>query len=332
MSFRKQSRRTFCSTAMILTNQAFVQSPRWTAAVTSICAEGESPDTLPPLVQAVRLLRGAPRARVVLTMGPRASLAYGLLAALLGRRSRQVLCEVFLDDEWPQSWRWRAKTALYRFVARRAEGVIVNSTPEIAEVSRRWGIPEERVRFVPICTTVAEPRAVPAEEPPTVVCAGRTLRDLPTLFAAVPSIRAQVVLITSGEQKLPGPVPENVTVLRDLPLDEFRARLAAAAVVALPLLPAPRSTGQVVFLEAMSFGKPVVTTRAHGTVDYIRDGVDGLLVPPGDPEAMAAAVNAVLDDPGLAGRLSAGALEAVRGEFSPDTHALRRLAALKAFG
>lgn len=314
---------------MILTNQAFFQSPRWAAATTSICASGESPDTLPALVQAFRLWRRAPRASAVVTMGPRASLAYGLLCAATFRPSRQILCEVFLDDVRPRSLLWRIKTALYRFVARRALGVLVNSTPEIVATADRWRIPASRIRFVPICTTIDSPSAVPPASPPVVVCAGRTLRDLPTLFAAAPAIHAPITLVTSRDQPLPGPVPPNMTVLRELPVAEFRKTLASAAVVALPLLPASRSTGQVVFLEAMSFGKPVVSTRAPGTVDYLRDAENALLVPPRDPDALAAAVSRLLDDPPFAARLGAAALADTLSRFSHDAHALARLAAIR---
>jgi len=314
---------------MILTNQAFRQSPRWTRETVTICAPGESPDTLPALLQAFRLWHRARRASAVVTMSPRVSLAYGLLCALTRRPSRQILCEVFLDDPRPSSLAWRVKTALFRHVARRALGVIVNSGPEIALTAARWRIPPSRIRFVPVCTTVDAPSAVPPASPPAVVCAGRTLRDLDTLFAAAHAIRAPVVLVTSAAQPLPSPVPANLTVLRELPLDDFRRTLSSAAVVVLPLLPAPRSTGQVVFLEAMSFAKPLVTTRAAGTVDYLRDRENALLVPPSDPAALAAAVNELLDDPALAARLGAAALADIRSRHSPDAHALARLTAVR---
>jgi len=60
-------------------------------------------------------------------------------------------------------------------------------------------------------------------------------------------------------------------------------------------------------LEAMAAGKPVVATRSGGPEEIVEDGVSGLLVPPGDPEALAAAVGRVLGDPVLAGALGRGA-------------------------
>jgi glycosyltransferase involved in cell wall biosynthesis len=59
-------------------------------------------------------------------------------------------------------------------------------------------------------------------------------------------------------------------------------------------------------LEAMACGLCVVSTNVGGMPDYLRDEAEGLLVPPGDPEAMASAVRRILADSELAARLSRG--------------------------
>ena len=56
-------------------------------------------------------------------------------------------------------------------------------------------------------------------------------------------------------------------------------------------------------LEAMAFGKPVVASNAGGVSEWLEDGVTGLGVRAGDPEALAAALGRVLDDPALASRM-----------------------------
>jgi glycosyltransferase involved in cell wall biosynthesis len=58
-------------------------------------------------------------------------------------------------------------------------------------------------------------------------------------------------------------------------------------------------------LEAAAFGLPVVATAVGGVPYLLRDGETGLLVPDGDAAAMSDAVRRLLDQPGLAGRLSA---------------------------
>jgi glycosyltransferase involved in cell wall biosynthesis len=60
-------------------------------------------------------------------------------------------------------------------------------------------------------------------------------------------------------------------------------------------------------LEAMACGLLVVSTNVGGVPHLLTDATDALLVPPGDAEAMAAAVGRVLTEPELAARLSAAA-------------------------
>jgi glycosyltransferase involved in cell wall biosynthesis len=58
-------------------------------------------------------------------------------------------------------------------------------------------------------------------------------------------------------------------------------------------------------LEAMAVGRPVVATGTGGSGEYLVDGENALLVPPGDARALATAVERLRDDPGLRERLVA---------------------------
>jgi glycosyltransferase involved in cell wall biosynthesis len=56
-------------------------------------------------------------------------------------------------------------------------------------------------------------------------------------------------------------------------------------------------------IEAMMSGLPVVATKVGGVPEIVSEHETGLLVPPGDPEALAAAVKRILDEPSLAYRM-----------------------------
>jgi glycosyltransferase involved in cell wall biosynthesis len=77
-----------------------------------------------------------------------------------------------------------------------------------------------------------------------------------------------------------------------------------AAVTVLPSLTEAESFGMTL-VEAMASGSPVVGSAIGGIPFVVRDGVDGVLVAPGDPTALADALSTVLTDPVLAAELGA---------------------------
>ena len=99
------------------------------------------------------------------------------------------------------------------------------------------------------------------------------------------------------------------------------------AAIDLFALPTWREGFGVVLIEAAAMGLPVVATRVPGCVDAVEDGVTGLLVPPRDPEALAAAVRRYLGDPALARRHG----EAGRARVLRDFQQEKMWAALETF-
>jgi glycogen synthase len=82
--------------------------------------------------------------------------------------------------------------------------------------------------------------------------------------------------------------------------------LAYADLLVLPSIYEELGT---VLLEAMQAALPIVASRTGGIPDVIEDGVNGLLVSPGDPEALARAIDRLLAERDLACRLSEEAQE-----------------------
>jgi glycosyltransferase involved in cell wall biosynthesis len=83
--------------------------------------------------------------------------------------------------------------------------------------------------------------------------------------------------------------------------------------------PAYREGLGVSLLQASAAGVPIVACRAGGIPEAVRDGINGLLVPPGDSAALREAIARLLRDPGLAQRMGAAGRELVAREFSPDS-------------
>jgi glycosyltransferase involved in cell wall biosynthesis len=81
--------------------------------------------------------------------------------------------------------------------------------------------------------------------------------------------------------------------------------------------------------EAMALGKPVVASAAGGNPELVVDGESGLLVPPRDPAATAAAIRRLLTDPAFSARLGSGGRQRVEAGFSSEVR-LDRIEALYA--
>lgn len=145
-------------------------------------------------------------------------------------------------------------------------------------------------------------------------------RDYETLLAAAQEIQAPIRLVT--KLPLPEPLPGNVTVLKGSWHDraisdaDIRDLYRRAACVVTPLRDTLQPSGQSVTLQAMACGAPVVLTQTSGLWNRaaLQDGVNVRLVPPAQPSALAAAVNALMEDAPLRERLGAGGRQYVERE------------------
>jgi glycosyltransferase involved in cell wall biosynthesis len=152
----------------------------------------------------------------------------------------------------------------------------------------------------------------PPRSRPMVCSAGQELRDYPTMMAALADVDVDVVLAAASpwskrsDTSADVEIPANVAVTRLTPFD-LRQLYADASVVVVPVEPTDFQAGITTILEAMSMSRPLVCTRTTGQTDTIVDGENGLYVPPGDVEALRAAVTRLLAHPAEADRLAAAA-------------------------
>ena len=108
--------------------------------------------------------------------------------------------------------------------------------------------------------------------------------------------------------------------------DELQRRLETCDAFVLPAVVDAKGDTEglgVVLIEAMSYARPVIASAAGGIVDIVRDGRNGLLVPPGDAPALAAAVAAMMDDPARARAFGLNGREDVAANFAWDVIADR---------
>jgi glycogen synthase len=201
-----------------------------------------------------------------------------------------------------------------------AEAVLV-ITPRLYKLLASEGIEENRIHLIPpgVSPSLFEG---PFEDPfagvgkPRVLFVGRLApqKGVSTLVAAAGLLEdpsARVLLVGDGpERRALERQAERLSVGDRLRFEGFLAHEwlpAAMAHAELLVLPSLYEELGTVLLEAMQAGLPVVASKTGGIPDVIEDGVNGMLVPPGEPEALARAIDRILADRDLARRLSEGA-------------------------
>lgn len=244
------------------------------------------------------------------------------------------------SGEFPDFYASRGKPARgwVRLVLRRAARVVVVAPRWRADVLRieptaRVAVVGNPVRLPPVLPPLRNRQARPlanaesgADVPATILFLGR-LHEKKGIFDLVRAIPAVLAV-------LPGTV---FVFAGDGEMDAVRAlaaELGVADAVRLPgwvdgaakqrhleeaslfVLPTYFEALGVAVLEAMSCGVPVIATPVGGIPDFIDDGVEALLVPPGPGPALAAAIIAALRDPALCAGLRERAFARVGRDYS----------------
>lgn len=150
---------------------------------------------------------------------------------------------------------------------------------------------------------------------PLVLYVGRLVAEkgIAVLADAWPRVDASATLVVVGD----GPLEQLLTslprtrVLGPLPREQLPVAYRSAACALLPSIPTPRfrEPWGLVCNEAMDQGRPVIATTAVGAAagGLVRDRETGLVVAPGDPVALAHAIDLLLADAALRDRLGAAA-------------------------
>lgn len=200
---------------------------------------------------------------------------------------------------------------------RGADRVIALTRGEAQRLTR-WGIEPGRVRVLPNGIDLDEfPARVPvpaATQSPIVLYVGRLYPEQKGLDTLIPAF-AELSRSRPAELRLVGEdwggvelvrrlakdhrVAERVRILGVLSRADVLKEYASATVF---VLPSHFDSSPFVLLEAMASGLPIVATRVGGVPDVVVEGSTALLVPPGDPSALADALERVLSDPSLAAR------------------------------
>ncbi|GGP39878.1 glycosyltransferase family 4 protein [Streptomyces melanogenes] len=270
------------------------------------------------------------------------TLGYGLLAdlgaPLVTTIHHPITVDRQLELDAAEDWkrrssvrRWYGFTRMQKRVARRLPSVLTVSGSSQREIVEHLGVREDRISVVHIGadTDLWSPDPAVAEVPGRIVTTSSAdvpLKGLVFLVEALAKVRAEhpeAHLVVVGKRAEDGPVAQAiekyglgdaVRFVKGISDAELVDLVRSAQVSCVPSLYEGFSLPAA---EAMATGTPLVATTG-GAIPEVAgpDGETCLAVPPGEPGALAAALNRLLADPELRARLGAAGRERVLDRFT----------------
>jgi glycosyltransferase involved in cell wall biosynthesis len=294
---------TRCGRLRLLSTLPFGKLAFWRQAVTTLDYDEEPPGWRGWLARRgvlnpgriTQMMKLAPRHDVVLLNG--GELVDLLYLALAGCAPWIRTPHVLVDAHWhvdPRPWRAALQRLLFRLGRRLLAEVQPHSHEEVAIYVQHFGIPRQVIRPLPWSTSLNGYGQVLRQQEPgdAVVAGGHSYRDYTTLLAA---LRDEPLPVRIGLPLVPG-TEATVDAARALPnvrvesrwtYPQYWQQVADSRVFVMPISPGlTRCTADQTLLNAMALGAIVVATDSMSSRLYLRDGVNGFLVPEGDPVAL----------------------------------------------
>jgi glycosyltransferase involved in cell wall biosynthesis len=238
------------------------------------------------------------------------------------------------DDHSP--WRQLTLRRWYGFL--RMQMRVAGQLPRIVTVSRssardinsQMGVPAERLEVVPVGVDHTVFRRVDGvtRNPSLIMTTASSdvpLKGLVPLLEALAKVRTErdVELVVVGKQRKGSKIPATLQrlglggVVRFVSGIDDQALVRLYNEVAVAVVPSLYEGFSLPAIEGMACGTPLVTTTGGALPEVVGpDGEAALVVPPGDPEALAGALRRMLDDQELRDRLGAAGRERVLSRFT----------------
>lgn len=250
----------------------------------------------------------------IVTCFPQLAFVVASLHPLMARPKPRIIAWTFNLGSLPGGWKRRVASRVLRKVDR----FVVHARQEISAYGKWLGLDEDKFRFVPLQRgKISNVRPSPLARP-YVASMGSANRDYETLVNAVAGTGIKTVIIAKKSMLESLPDHPDLIKLSGLSQAECNSILSGAELNVVPLQQTQSAAGQVTFLTSMHLGIPTIATRCIGTIDYIRDGQTGVLIPPNDPPALRAAIQGLWQDNAYRARLGLAGRAQAQQQFSDE--------------
>lgn len=247
------------------------------------------------------------------------ALTYSFLAMVFpwGKRLH-LLNEIYLNE--PTSLKRKIRPFIYRLFLKNVDFIRVSATKEIKNYSMALKVSEDRFWFNPWPSFVPDPE-VKSSRSDYILSAGKQFRDYNTLLKAVKGTGCRLIIVSDPKSMEGLERVEDVEVVCNIPKQKYFDLLVNSKFIVVPLYNDFGSCGQIAILEAMSYGKPVITARVTGSLDYIEDGISGLFYEKGNYGDLREKILLLNSNPELLACLAANSVTRITKFFTPSIFA-----------
>lgn len=180
-----------------------------------------------------------------------------------------------------------------------ADKILVVSSLQKEQFKRELGLEEDRIEFIPYAidcgffhSVGSAGRCPGSDAAPVLLMTGNADRDDNMILKAIKNERVRLKRVTSVSsvakhvrECVEREGADNVELLQCVPYVQMRSLLAESSLVVLPIETTDQPAGLTSLLEAMSMGRPIVTTKGLSTADYVEEGETAILLEPSDDAA-----------------------------------------------
>lgn len=201
----------------------------------------------------------------------------------------------------------------------------------------RLGAPAQRIKLIhySIDQKFFNPRIDIKQRSNVLMSVGEPRsRDYAALFEAVKELPITLNVAGYGHwyareknSSISATIPDNVSILKRLSQRELQYQYAGSQFVVIPVRDLVYSAGATASMEAGSMARAVVAFHSKGISDYIIDGETGILVKPGNIQAMREAIQYLLANPKEAKRMGENSRQRILDELNIETY-VRKIADL----
>ena len=251
-----------------------------------------------------KLFRASRHYDAIVTGSKRPEHIFAALQWLLRRKHRVPHTFIYAGWNLPRS-KWKAwiKLQLYRAYWRGVSRIVIFSKRQEELYCRGLNVPAHKFVIIPYHLTLWDTK-FEVKEGDYIFTGGDSTRDYRTMLKALRGLPYKVRIACRSREHFVGmAIPPHVEI-GPVSEQEFMNLMAGAALVVVPLAVGQMHLGgQQTYQNAMAMGKPVIVSDDCGADEYVTNGVDGILLSPGDMQGMRAAIVQVMSDAAYAKRL-----------------------------